>query len=110
MLLHTRGNDVIIQKGNLKDNLVAVQRQEEPTGKKEGDNDRRVGNELEESFYLFVSALEYHGEGAMTDQVFGVILELAYTFHRLLTSSIEGLDQDNNEVDIHQRWCDVETP
>jgi hypothetical protein len=28
-----------------------------------------------------VSALEYHGEGAMTDQVFGVVLEVAYTLH-----------------------------
>jgi hypothetical protein len=29
-----------------------------------------------------VSALEYYGEGAMADQVFGVVLELAHTFHR----------------------------
>ena len=47
---------------------------------RKGENGR--GDVVESSsFYLFMSALEYHGEGAMTDQVFGVVLELAYTLH-----------------------------
>ena len=40
-----------------------------------------------------MSAFEYHGEGAMTDQVFGVIFKVAYALHHLLTSSIERLNQ-----------------
>ena len=44
------------------------------------DNGRGVVVESS-SFYLFVSALEYHGEGAMTNQVFSVVLEVAYTLH-----------------------------
>lgn len=62
------------------------------------------------SFYLFVSALEYYGEGAMADQVFGVVLEVAYTFHRefLLCQSFDW--RSTNAIELHQRWYDVEQP
>lgn len=46
----------------------------------------------------------------MADQVFGVVLELAYTFHRefLLCQSFDW--RSTNAIELHQRWYDVEQP
>lgn len=73
-----------------------------------GRDKRKRGWRVEvESFYLFVSSLEYHGEGTMTDQVLGVIFEIAYNFHCVfyfVNRSIES----SRAVELHQRWHNVE--
>jgi hypothetical protein len=46
----------------------------------------------------------------MTDQVFGVVLELAYTLHYEF-SLCQSFDwKSTNTVELHQRWYDVEQP
>lgn len=85
----TRGTDVTVSK-HIRLKLAMMK-----------GSDRKRGERSQHTWgigkfgYLFMSALEYHSEGAMTDQVFGVVLELSNAFHRLLNSSIKWLAQYN---------------